>query len=926
MLNTYNDNIEADIVQALLGDSRFDFKESPKYLNGGRCPQCGKKELFTAKDQPYVIKCNRANNCGHEEHARDLYPDLFGNFSKRFPATEADPNATARAYMQGNRGFPLDKIGDWFSQESYRLPDSNEYADTVRFYFDAERTRYWERLIDKSKSNGQRHNIGGKRKSLKPSDPYYNDYNGTLYKGEWWTPPGQTINKYERVYLVEGIFHAIALHLAGYKVAATIAANNFPRIAMKEHFGKDVIWCWALDDDKAGRDYMIRHRNALAKEGEGERCLFVLTGSTKHDWDDLYRAGKIDERFMKQCHYRGNLFGATSIREKAYHWYCHTRQSYTVLPFGNRFYSVSVDDKLAKELGGDIGQQMDIEDDEDIQGDGDHLKTDEGRNLFYSHLSVHAISNCEPQFLYCEQNQLTLEIAYFFSLTFPRMPERKIAMTGSALESPASFNKALLNQAPGASFDGSANQLKRIREDWFDGGVKLVETVPFVGYDKQSGTYVYGNWGYQNGRPLKLNAEGYLEAGKHRVKSSLKSITINHSEEFDPSWLGKFVEVFHYQGVAALAYWLGSLFAVQIRANHKDYPFFELTGDHGAGKTTLLEFLWKLVGRDDYEGFDPSKSTFAARTRNFSQVSGMPVALIEGDRLDDKAKKGAFDFEELKTAYNGRTIRSTGSFTRGNETEEPPFLATIVIAQNQSVQGSPALMSRICHAHCTKHHFTPQGKRLGEELKRMPVEQLSGFLTACLKKETAILERFNQLFPEIDQDFHDRNEIKDPRVCRSHAMLAALAQCLPLVFSNYPAELINQVHEYIYSRAKDRQTRMDADHPLVQEFWETYDYLNVRTQRDRDAFAGTTTLDVETLNHSSTDDSIAINLKHFEQVCDQNRIKCPPTADLKKVLTGSQRHKYVGTKNVKSKLFRDGNDSPKAVWCWVFKKGDQREK
>src|SRR5690606_33234996 len=99
------------------------------------------------------------------------------------------------------------------------------------------------------------------------------------------------------------------------------------------------------------------------------------------------------------------------------------------------------------------------------------------------------------------------------------------------------------------------------------------------------------------------------------------------------------------------AFWLGSLFAEQIRANQKSFPFLEIVGEAGAGKSTLIEFLWKLCGRRDYEGFDPSKATLAARARNFSQVSNLPVVLIESDRDQDQgAKQKQFDWDELKTA------------------------------------------------------------------------------------------------------------------------------------------------------------------------------------------------------------------------------------------------------------------------------------
>jgi hypothetical protein len=207
--------------------------------------------------------------------------------------------------------------------------------------------------------------------------------------------------------------------------------------------------------------------------------------------------------------------------------------------------------------------------------------------------------------------------------------------------------------------------------------------------------------------------------------------------------------VFAQNGVVALAFWLGSLFAEQIRSKlgFKSFPFLELTGQHGTGKSTMIEFLWKLVGRDDYEGFDPSKSTTAGRARNFMQVSNLPVVLLESDRDDDKNKKGGFDFEDLKTAYNGRAIRSLGAFTRGNETEEPPFRASIVIAQNAEVDGSPALLSRIVHCHFTNAHFTPTTKRLAQFFESSKTEDLAGFLPAALGKEADVLARFAETFP-----------------------------------------------------------------------------------------------------------------------------------------------------------------------------------
>ena len=96
---------------------------------------------------------------------------------------------------------------------------------------------------------------------------------------------------------------------------------------------------------------------------------------------------------------------------------------------------------------------------------------------------------------------------------------------------------------------------------------------------------------------------------------------------------------------------------VVFRADPQDPQKLSVSGNlrgTGSGKSTLIEFLWRLCGRADYEGFDASKSSAAARGRNFSQISNLPVCLIESDRVQDNPKLKAFDWEELKSLYNGR--------------------------------------------------------------------------------------------------------------------------------------------------------------------------------------------------------------------------------------------------------------------------------
>jgi len=42
----------------------YGFRESGAFLRKGRCPECGKRELWTEKERPFVLFCSRLNKCG----------------------------------------------------------------------------------------------------------------------------------------------------------------------------------------------------------------------------------------------------------------------------------------------------------------------------------------------------------------------------------------------------------------------------------------------------------------------------------------------------------------------------------------------------------------------------------------------------------------------------------------------------------------------------------------------------------------------------------------------------------------------------------------------------------------------------------------------------------------------------------------------
>ena len=98
-----NRELQQKIIDRLI--EKFEFKEKKDFLRYGRCPACGKKELYAPIAYPRFIKCGRLNNCGYEGDAKEIFKDLYEDLNDKYKPTPQNPNATADAYMELHRGF-----------------------------------------------------------------------------------------------------------------------------------------------------------------------------------------------------------------------------------------------------------------------------------------------------------------------------------------------------------------------------------------------------------------------------------------------------------------------------------------------------------------------------------------------------------------------------------------------------------------------------------------------------------------------------------------------------------------------------------------------------------------------------------------------------------------------------------------------------
>lgn len=890
-----------DSITKALSVYKFKLSTDGKWLQRGVCPSCGQKELYTKAQAPWYLTCSRKTECQYKKHVKELWPDIFEDYSERArklqkanPTAPINPNAAAELYLQEGRGFDLEllnknqrgkTVAPWYKQEWFVDSETNQSTATVRFPF---LNGYWERLIDRPERFKS-----GKARFM----------SGITFAGKWWIPPSVRLDLANEIWITEGIFNAIALLHHDITAVAIMSSTNYPAQALKDlaaaraQQGKSgVTLVWALDSDIAGQKAIRQFMSLATDDGwECKAAQVPFNVDKQHDWNDQHQLGKLEPDDIQECFYYGALLIAKSAKEKGLLMYAHKDNGHEFpFAFDSQLWWFEVDlPALTKAL-------------KDVPTDDDEMK----QEVIKENSKVHTIATCLPVPLYFQQNQLTDESWYYFKVDFPNAPQIKNTFTASQLNGASPFSDRLLHIAPGGLYEGSTAMLRRYLKPYFK-NIKHVKTIDYIGYSDEYKAYVLGDVAVKDGQIVKINKEDYFVFhGNLMLKSLSKSTPLKINPDvrkLNTQWPDLLWRAFGVRGYIALSFWFGSLFAEQLRAMHESLFFMELVGDPAAGKTTLISFLWRLFGRTNYEGFDPSKSSAAGRARNLAQVSNMPIILIESDREsqanDKKPHVKAFDWDELKTIYNGRSTRSRGVANGGNETYEPPFRGALVISQNNPVQSSDAIMQRINQIFFNASDLNETTREAAKALKEIPTEELSSFILKAACTEHQTLELIKKRTAQYEHYLMQHNIVKEYRLALNHAQLMAMAEALAPLVGTTEAQL-KETWEFIKGMAAQRQKVIQTDSQAVQDFWETYDYIQSKNDKGNGWL----------LNHSSNSKEIAINLNHYYAKAKEANQNVATIAELKKALKNSRRYKFIEQKTVHSSI------TDKTVYCWVFKK------
>lgn len=907
------DSTRDELIARLVQDYALKLSPDRQFLRYGRCPSCNKKELFAGADAPWTIQCGRQNKCGFKASTRDLYPDIFANWTKRHPPTVSNPNATADSYLQSGRGFDTTKWRGCYSQEVFKDYKSDFTCPTVRFPItsDGRVAGYWERLIEPAPHI--------KKARVQP---------GFHFKGLAWLPPklalkGGVWSFVVELWITEGIFDAMALTESGIHAISNITAGNYPSTtlaqikARMEDLGKPMPrLVIALDSDHAGR----KATDSLVARARQQGFNVSAAQSSEYgggkDWNDLYKAGQLTKADIERYRYYGELLITDTAKDKALLIHNQFGSTSFYMFFNSCTYWINVDIEAfekAKFRDEDSKPTEDLFDTEDELKEAIQLWRDD---LMQSCITVTEIMNCQPQALYYQQNLVTDESWYFFRIKTPQ-GNFKNTFTGSQLSAASEFKKRLLSVAPGVIYQGNSKQLDIMLGRMIN-GIKTVETIDFIGYSSAHQTYVFNDIAVQHGRIYPINQDDFFDLPNNKSLKTLAAspmIKIGDKPKEPANWLGDLITGWGVQGVICLVGFLGSLFAQQIRARQKSFPFLEIVGEPGTGKSTLLSFFWRLIGRDNYEGIDPNKTTKAGRLRALSQTSNMPSVFIESDR--DSAGGGRntqFNWDELKNLYDGGTIGTRGIRSAGNEVYEPPFRGTIIISQNLPVMASKAILSRICHLFFTTEQQSRDSEAAARRIESLQAEDISHFLLDILKLEDKILQTFFNTKMGYESYLKDTG-IKAFRVAHCHAQLLALFDAIKTHLLPDLSRIEDAVKQEVFNMAMERDQTLDTEHPLNIQFFDVLDKLNTPPQ----LMEGNHKFRRLHLNHSKNDKLLAISMPEVYQLANEYRYDLPPQDEMQHALRQSRQYKFVSAnKVVDSKL------AGRSVRCWVFEQSQSQ--
>lgn len=538
-------------------------------INNIICPACGHNEGFAYIDKPEWIRCNRGNNCGENTHAKAAYPELFTALSEKFPTTETDNKATARAFI-ALRGLNPDSFD--FEQGSFTI-DGKTYP-TVLFTQDGVRQH---RIIDYT----------GKDKNRT-----VDSYSGKVYATK-------SVDSSDVIFVVEGIFNALSFEQSGHAAIATYSSGSIPKEWLLANKAKSFVI--AFDNDPAGK----KGARNLVKFFQDNDLKYQVAFTPKgKDWNDLLLSGSLDGEAIYKAYWQGKLEFAKSAHE----WFeiyreRHTECNLKVFSFNMRTFIGST--KKAK-------------------------KDDDAPELAIKQIADCAFKLLHSTVDDSDSNRQ--KMTHVIEIESDREGKARFDLDANEITRIDSFKSAVANHRQIFSGSGDdLNYLASHLFNQKPQPPKL-RALSVVGYDDKSKWFVYPKFAYDTqGKRIAVCKDGYFEKAGVRPFNNFSDTLISNIEPIDiPEVIKLIYAAYGNKGLLAFGFYVATTYSHTVFKHFNFFPFLSLEGAAHSGKSGLSTLLNRSTFIDS-EGHTMSKTNTAkGELRKIGQGASIVRALLEG--------------------------------------------------------------------------------------------------------------------------------------------------------------------------------------------------------------------------------------------------------------------------------------------------------
>lgn len=524
------------------------------------------------------------------------------------------------------------------------------------------------------------------------------------------------------------------------------------------------------------------------------------------------------------------------------------------------------------------------------------------------------ILNCTLKFNYYFKDLLTNNYLYAIDVLFKDGRKYSDFFKSNELIFAKDFKRKLASFAAGAIFNGKDEDLYFISNDIIP-KLKLVQTIDYIGYSKEFECYIYPKFAVKKGVFYKADENGIINIPEENLFlktsfpfSELKidldkylSDQKQNSKNFE--WVNNVYKAYGTNGIIALTFWYGTLFSEQIRNKYQTYPFLEMSGEASTGKTTLIEYMWKILGIEDREGFTAKEASNVGVWRNLAQMSNLPTVFIESD------SNKYFNWGKFKSLFSGRGLRVTGTYDNTKNTQEYPFKSALTVVQNSKISGKAEILERFISLDFKYENINDDTFENTNILLNLESSKIGRFLIDSIMNEEKVLKNFDEKFLNFKKELKKSTGVTKERLLKNSAQILVLLDSFAEMTS-LDKEILDKVKIAIETEIKSKNTNVISDNEIVRDFFDIFEYIeNIYNSKDKSL-----------LNHSKEEGFIAINLPHFANVAKKAKQQIPSLNFLREELKTSKKYKFVDSRNINSNLIKSPSNPKKGktVFCWVF--------